>query len=334
MDRWLREHAGPYDERDRVCADVVAALARFPTLRPKSDVYSQSRLFSAHPSLIPPQRTTMAAPSFSSVSTASFPSHSGARPTTSPSQSGSQSTTLATPRSPMSSPHPTSSSAPAPTSISAVAAQSDTSTTGPGSTRSVPSPNPHRYSPCPSPAISPPSSKQCKTTSPVPPLFTPNPSPTAPLQPRSPSPPPPLPCRAHNPAKMIPHHCLRNPPHLRRPPCPHALSLPPPSLIHMYVHLTINALVHDSLSSLCTIGPRRPSPTSHVQMFDPPSITNQYLPRACIATESLCDQPSNSLENHPPPPVLITVHQYPRTHFQPHPCQLHNPRQPMFHPPP
>ncbi|KAI9566462.1 UEV-domain-containing protein [Boletus coccyginus] len=40
MDRWLREHAGPYDERDRVCADVVAALARFPTLRPKSDVYT------------------------------------------------------------------------------------------------------------------------------------------------------------------------------------------------------------------------------------------------------------------------------------------------------
>lgn len=40
MERWLREQAGPYEERERVCVDVETALARFPALRPKSDVYS------------------------------------------------------------------------------------------------------------------------------------------------------------------------------------------------------------------------------------------------------------------------------------------------------
>jgi hypothetical protein len=38
--KWLRQHLRPYPDRDRVFADVDALLARFPTLRPKSDVYS------------------------------------------------------------------------------------------------------------------------------------------------------------------------------------------------------------------------------------------------------------------------------------------------------
>ncbi|KAH0830535.1 hypothetical protein J3R83DRAFT_1987 [Lanmaoa asiatica] len=38
--RWLRQNAGSYTERDRVCADIEAALAGFSTLRPKSDVYT------------------------------------------------------------------------------------------------------------------------------------------------------------------------------------------------------------------------------------------------------------------------------------------------------
>jgi ESCRT-I complex subunit TSG101 len=49
MERWLREHAGSYGERERVCADVGAALARFPSLRPKSDMYSQSLSFPVPP---------------------------------------------------------------------------------------------------------------------------------------------------------------------------------------------------------------------------------------------------------------------------------------------
>ncbi|KAG9318446.1 hypothetical protein JVU11DRAFT_537 [Chiua virens] len=40
MERWLRETAGSYLDRERVCLDVEATLTRFPTLRPKSDVYT------------------------------------------------------------------------------------------------------------------------------------------------------------------------------------------------------------------------------------------------------------------------------------------------------
>ena len=37
---WLRQNVQFYASRDRVFADVDSALARFPALRPKSDVYS------------------------------------------------------------------------------------------------------------------------------------------------------------------------------------------------------------------------------------------------------------------------------------------------------
>lgn len=43
--RWLRQNAASYEDRERVCADIDAALARFPALRPKSDVYSSVSLF-------------------------------------------------------------------------------------------------------------------------------------------------------------------------------------------------------------------------------------------------------------------------------------------------
>jgi hypothetical protein len=38
--KWLRDCAQPYPSPHRVYADIDAALARFTTLRPKSDVYS------------------------------------------------------------------------------------------------------------------------------------------------------------------------------------------------------------------------------------------------------------------------------------------------------
>jgi hypothetical protein len=37
--KWLRQNVSTYPHRDRVFVDVEAALARFPTLRPKSDIY-------------------------------------------------------------------------------------------------------------------------------------------------------------------------------------------------------------------------------------------------------------------------------------------------------
>ncbi|KAF8559541.1 UEV-domain-containing protein [Imleria badia] len=40
MDRWLREQTAAYENGERVCLDVDAGLARFPALRPKSDVYT------------------------------------------------------------------------------------------------------------------------------------------------------------------------------------------------------------------------------------------------------------------------------------------------------
>ena len=45
MDRWLRGQTASYNNPDRVCVDVEVALARFPSLRPKSDVYSTSIYF-------------------------------------------------------------------------------------------------------------------------------------------------------------------------------------------------------------------------------------------------------------------------------------------------
>ncbi|KAG9042631.1 hypothetical protein FS837_010615 [Tulasnella sp. UAMH 9824] len=38
--QWLRQVIGPYNDRDRVYADVDQTLASFPTLRPKTDVYT------------------------------------------------------------------------------------------------------------------------------------------------------------------------------------------------------------------------------------------------------------------------------------------------------
>lgn len=38
--KWLRQNVNSYPEKDRVFADIDAALGRYPTLRPKSDVYS------------------------------------------------------------------------------------------------------------------------------------------------------------------------------------------------------------------------------------------------------------------------------------------------------
>ena len=291
-------------------------------------------------SLIAPQPTTMAAPSSSFVSTASFPSRTGALLTTYPSQSGSQGTTRATHPSPMSSPHSSSSSVQPGSSISVADAQSITSRTGSESPRSVLSPTTHSQliSPHSSPAISPPYSTRCKITFPVRPLFTSRP---VHVQPRSPSPPsltrnPPSPCPVLNLAMMIDPHCHRNPSHLRSPSCPHALSRPPPPpplLIPMYAHLSLalKPFISPQSSSrpTCTIGPPRPTPSNHVFIPD----HQHLLHRACMrATEILCDHPSNSPENHPLPPLLITAHLYPRTPFQPCPFQIHNLRRPIFDP--
>jgi hypothetical protein len=38
--KWLRQNVHSYPQKDLVYADVDSALARFPTLRPKLDVYS------------------------------------------------------------------------------------------------------------------------------------------------------------------------------------------------------------------------------------------------------------------------------------------------------
>lgn len=51
--RWLRQNTQPYAHRDSVFADVDAVLTRYPTVRPKTDVYSSvappaHRLHPAH----------------------------------------------------------------------------------------------------------------------------------------------------------------------------------------------------------------------------------------------------------------------------------------------
>jgi ESCRT-I complex subunit TSG101 len=43
--RWLQQNIVQYPFRDRVYSDINSALERFLNLRPKSDVYSQSRLY-------------------------------------------------------------------------------------------------------------------------------------------------------------------------------------------------------------------------------------------------------------------------------------------------
>jgi hypothetical protein len=46
--KWLRQNIHPYPHKDRVYSDVDAVLSRFPTLRPKTDVYSSVMLVSCH----------------------------------------------------------------------------------------------------------------------------------------------------------------------------------------------------------------------------------------------------------------------------------------------
>lgn len=43
--KWLRQNILQYSQQDRVFADIDAALARFPNLRPKSDIYSSVSRF-------------------------------------------------------------------------------------------------------------------------------------------------------------------------------------------------------------------------------------------------------------------------------------------------
>ena len=38
--KWLKQNVGQYPDQDRVYLDVDTVLASYPTLRPKSDVYS------------------------------------------------------------------------------------------------------------------------------------------------------------------------------------------------------------------------------------------------------------------------------------------------------
>lgn len=97
---WLRQNISTYQHQDRLFADVDATLSRFPTLRPKTDVYSASRsaISSGQATLTCCtliQHMTTGARNCYSVSTVSSPLLSAMRPTTFPSQSGSQRTILA-----------------------------------------------------------------------------------------------------------------------------------------------------------------------------------------------------------------------------------------------
>lgn len=275
----------------------------------------------------------MAAPSSSSVSTASSQSPSGARPTTYPSQSGSHVTTHVPLPSPLSCPHPPSSSVKVNMLISTADARSPTFRTGSENQRSVPSPTtiPALSEHFPSPAISPTSSKRCMITFLVLPLFMPNQSRPVHPQPRSTSPP----SLAHNLDTLIALHCHRNPSFPRRLSSPRALSHPHrPSVTHKYAFLNLSpSLIHFPLSRpTSTIAPRRPSPSNHVYMPDRPNITNHY-PRSRArmpATQALCDHQSNSPEIPLLPHLLITALQYPRTHFTQ--CPIHNLRRPIFVP--
>ena len=46
--KWLRQQVQPYPSAHRVYSDIDATLTRFPTLRPKSDVFSNSRFLSQY----------------------------------------------------------------------------------------------------------------------------------------------------------------------------------------------------------------------------------------------------------------------------------------------
>jgi len=93
---WLRENARFYSNPTPVYAHADALLARFPPIRPKTDVYSSaiapSLSLSDHCSPSSPQLTTTGEPSCSSVFMALSPSRTGRPPTTFPSRSGSPET--------------------------------------------------------------------------------------------------------------------------------------------------------------------------------------------------------------------------------------------------
>lgn len=46
--KWLRQNLHSYSQKDRVYSDIDAALARFQTLRPKSDIYSTTTITTSH----------------------------------------------------------------------------------------------------------------------------------------------------------------------------------------------------------------------------------------------------------------------------------------------
>lgn len=41
--KWLRQNIQPYTHRDTLFQHIATTLARYPTIRPKTDVYSQSQ---------------------------------------------------------------------------------------------------------------------------------------------------------------------------------------------------------------------------------------------------------------------------------------------------
>ena len=57
--KWLRHNIATYDDRDRVFADVDSTLSAYPTLRPKTDIYSSlSRPILTSSLTLPLQPTT------------------------------------------------------------------------------------------------------------------------------------------------------------------------------------------------------------------------------------------------------------------------------------
>jgi hypothetical protein len=65
--RWLRQNVSSYAQKDRVLLDFDTALARFTTLRPKSDVYSSVTIrlhIQSHKLIFLLQLTMMVAPNF------------------------------------------------------------------------------------------------------------------------------------------------------------------------------------------------------------------------------------------------------------------------------
>ena len=115
--RWLRQNIQPYAQKDTVYSHVDAVLSRFPSVRPKTDIYSSvmpSPVRSPELMLrLSLQPTMTAGHSYYCVYTVCCPFPTVARRTTSRSQSGLQENIRACLRSRMSSPRAICSSAPA-----------------------------------------------------------------------------------------------------------------------------------------------------------------------------------------------------------------------------